>query len=597
LKKTSVECFLDMIWTSGGNMKSILKKTSLFALLLSTPWMFVACFGDDDDDEGASGEMDRGDWDKATSSDADSDSDMDADADADWGQGAELDDGAPPEIEEQADYKVPQAAGKYVFIVDETRGSVVVVDSGTLQIRQQKVGSRPSQLVTLDNTAEPTVAVICLGSDEVDIVRVAADGTMRTQDLPVRPDTNALSASPDGRFLVAYHDPQFTAQSGVPSTDQEITVLSVAEGAEKSVHLSVGMHPWKVAFDKDATGKTSRAFVVTEEGINIIDLTDLDNIGIPDVAVVYEGGTYDSTTADIELLPDGSLALARKTGETRLVVMDMSKQPHERREYELDAEPTDLDVAPDGSFGVMVFRTTSEVAFFDLPLPAPTTGGMEADAGVSDGGVSDGGVPIHDTRDGITYHQLTDKVVGVATLLPESRNVLLHTTTGGKAVDQRRLVYFAKGQTGYEAKSVVLERKIHSVAAGVDGATAVVLHQPVSESDEQHPFSYSLVEIAGMQVKFQQTPVQHKQLMLTPDGDFGFFLLEEAKRTEIINLRTFIVDQLNHGSPPTAAGYAVDTRKGFINQDHSAGRMTFLNIEDKSVKTVTGFNLNDDIEY
>ena len=569
-------------------MKSSVSKTAFFAFLLSIPWLFIACFADGDDD---SGEMNReGGWDKGGDSDVDSDSDMDADADDDWSEDEKLDDGAPPEIEEQAEYKVPQAAGKYVFIVDETRGSVVVVDSSTLQIRQQKVGSRPSQLVTLNNAAsEPTVAVICLGSDEVTIVRVADDGTMRTHELTVRPDTNALSASPDGRFLVAYHDPQFTAQSGVPSTDQEITVLSVAEGAENSVHLSVGMHPWKVTFDKDETGKTSRAFVVTEEGINIIDLTDLDNIGIPDVAVVYEGGTYDSTTADIELLPDGSLALARKTGEKRLVVIDMSKQPHERREYELYAEPTDLDVAPDGSFGVMVFRTTSEVAFFDLPLPAPT---MEADAGVSDGGV-----PIHGTRDGITYHQLTDKVVGVATLVPGSRNVLLHTTTGGKSEDQRRLVYFAKGATEYEAKSVVLERKIHSVAAGVDGKTAVVLHQPVKETNEQHPFSYSLVEIAGMQVKFQQTPVQHKQLMLTPDGHYGFLLLEEAKRTEIINLRTFIVDQLSHGSPPTAAGYAVDTRKVFINQDHSAGRMTFFNIEDKSVKTVTGFNLNDDIEY
>lgn len=574
-----------------------LRYRTVMFLLLATAILVIACADDDSAFDGAM-EVSRDKNNSGGDSDSDSDSDSDADMDGDWDEEGKMDDGAPPELEEQAEYKVPQASGKYVFIVDENRGTVVLVDSSTLEITQQKVGSRPSHLVSVRDAAGPAVAVISLSSDEVTVLRVAEDGTIRTKDLPVRPDTNALAASPDGRFLVAYNDPRFTAQSGVPSTDQEITVLKVTEGEEKAVDLSVGMHPWKVSFDSDAAGNTSRAFVITEEGINIIDLTNLDEAGIPDVAAIFEGGTYDSATADIELTPDGQLALARKAGESKLVVVDMSQTPHERWEYVLPAEPTDLDVSPDGSFGVMVFRTKSKVAFFDLPLtlkPGDTSGDggaapMAGDAG-PDASPDDAEPPPFE------WYTLTDAVVGVATLLPDSRDVLLHTTTGGKAEDQRRLVHFSKSDTGYEQKSVVLERKIHSVAAGVDGKTAVVIHQPVSASGDRHPYSYSLVELAGMQVKFQQTPVQHKQLMLTPDGEYGFLLLEEERRTEVINLRTFIVDELTHGSPPVAAGYAADTKKVFINQDHPAGRMTFVSMEDGSVKTVTGFNLNDDIEY
>ena len=87
------------------------------------------------------------------------------------------------------------------------------------------------------------------------------------------------------------------------------------------------------------------------------------------------------------------------------------------------------------------------------------------------------------------------------------------------------------------------------------------------------------------------------QLLLTPDGHYGYLLLEEAKRTDVIDLQTFIVDSLVLGSPPTAAGYALETDKVFIAQDHPAGRMTFMGVHDSSVKTVTGYNLNDDIEY
>ncbi|MBW2278404.1 MAG: hypothetical protein JRF63_12995, partial [Deltaproteobacteria bacterium] len=70
---------------------------------------------------------------------------------------------------------------------------------------------------------------------------------------------------------------------------------------------------------------------------------------------------------------------------------------------------------------------------------------------------------------------------------------------------------------------------------------------------------------------------------------------EDIKRTEIIDLSTFLVDSLELGSPPTAAGYATNTDKVFLAQEHPAGRITFVGVHDDSVKTVTGYALNDEI--
>ncbi len=63
-----------------------------------------------------------------------------------------------------------------------------------------------------------------------------------------------------------------------------------------------------------------------------------------------------------------------------------------------------------------------------------------------------------------------------------------------------------------------------------------------------------------------------------------------------MELDSLIVNQISLSSQPTAAGYAAATDKVFIAQNHTAGRMTFVGVDDDSLKTVTGYNLNEAIE-
>lgn len=546
-----------------------MKKHLLLAALSSLALAGIALSCSSDMEADANRGADSPDWDGGSDGDMDMDMDTDSDSDSDYDTDASgEDDGYPPELEEQANYMAPQGSGQYVFIADENHDAVVVVDSQTLAIKVVEVGSRPTHLVPLSDKEDGRVAVINLDSDDVTILQVNSLDDIKVIDLPIRPDTNALVPSSDGQYVIAFHDPAFTAESGAPRTDQEITVLSLKPGAERSVHMSVGMHPWQVTYNE----KITRAFIVNEEGINIIDLENLDAAGIPPIVSPFEGGTYDSTTADIEITPDGWIAFARKTESNQLIAAALDGTG-EMRTYVLPTVPTDLDIAKDGSFGVLVLRSLSQVALFELPLPAD------------------------EQENPFSIIDLGGKVAGIATVSDDGNNIVLHTTTAGETEDKKRLTLLSRQADSWQVRSTVLERTVRAVATGTKSNVAVVMHQRVNPTAGQLPYSYSIITIPGLQSKFQQISVEPGQLLFTPDGEFGYLLLEQVNRTDIIDFKSFIVDTLQLGSPPTAAGFAAATDKVFIAQDHPAGRMTFVGVHDGSVKTVTGYNLNDEIEY
>jgi DNA-binding beta-propeller fold protein YncE len=523
--------------------------------------LFAGCSASDGMmDESAGADMDA-DMDADTDMDSDGDSDSDADTDADSDSDIDTD----PEVEEDADYMVPEGSGRYVFIADTAHDAVAVVDSDTLLIEIVEVGSRPTQLVPLGE--EDAAAVINLDSDEVSILRVGDDGVPEGIDVDIRPDTNAIVGTDSGAYLVAYYDARFAEWSGPPGTDQEITVIDTTEGAEHAHDMTVGMHPQRVAFNTGAT----RAFVINDDGINVIALDALDSVGIPPLVEMFDPVVVDPETWEIAIDPTGQTALGYYQGGADVMTAALDGSD-DVRTYTLHGAPTDLDIAPDGSFGMFTLRENGEIALFDLPLPAD---------------------PLVDP---FTYVSVGELVCGVATISPDGGTVLLYTTTGGDDQDQRVLTAMTHAGLGWELESVLLERKVKSLVASPDSQTAVAMHQQISPGVGEQPFAYSLIKLPELQLKFQQVPVEPGQLLLTPDGEYGFTLLRDdgdaLKETQRMDLSSFIVDSIELGSPPTAVGYASETNSVFIAQDHPAGRMTFIDLDDMSVQTVTGYALN-----
>lgn len=522
----------------------------------------------------------------------------------------------PPENEDEGDFRVPRASGRFVYSASETTDSVAVIDSSTLAIDVVGVGRGPTVVAAL--SAEGSVVVLDQGSDDVALLRTAASGATTVEIVPSSPGANNLAVSPDGQLVFVYHDVDGPEEQG-PGSDQELTVIDVA--MEQVYEMTVGAHPRDVAFDSTS----SVAYVVTDDGVNVVYRAELPSIGLPDLVPVVDDPAIDPAKLEIQVAADQGTALARVAGDTRVFATDLATG--EQLDYGLPAPATDLDIAADGSFAIVTMPSLSGSRFVELGLP-----------------VESGATPV--------VHEVPGEYVGLAHLSPDGETMLLYTTvdpfasqmevepgyadprdplaatggsgssgegsstgdasTGGEddggdtgAVppdqDPRQRVTIARrgGGSWSERITLFVDQPVVSVGMAPDGANAMLLHEASAEGAV--PWSYTLLDLTKQfpVKKLQMVEAEPGPVMFTPDGDRAVVLLRDdaagVRRVDLVDLRSFIVDGLGLGSPPEGAGYVDATEKLFVSQEHPTGRITFLDREG-SVETVTGYRLNDAVK-
>jgi hypothetical protein len=530
----------------------------------------------------------------------------------------------PPEMEDEGDFRVPRASGRFVYSASETTDSVAVIDSVTLAIDVVGVGRGPTVVAPL--TADGAVAVLDQGSNDVAMLRTDDQGRTTVEIIPSSPGANNLAISPDGALLYVYHDVDGPEQLG-PGSDQELTVIDVGMGAV--YEMTVGAHPRDVVFD--ASG--SVAYVITDDGVNVVPTALLPMIGKPDIFPVVDDPAIDPATLEIQVAAEQGTALARIAGDPRLFVTDLATG--ELITFELPGPSTDLDVAADGSFAIVTLPSTAGSRFVELALP-----------------VSPSDTPV--------VHDVAGEYVGLAHLSPDGETMLLYTTvdpfmmaaplgpgqalvseldplaggsgsggsgstsdasTGGSGstgdestggddgpgsvppdVDPRQRVTIARRDGGSWAERITLfvDHPVVSVGMAPDGANAMLLHEAEPELPAT-PWSYTLLDLSKEfpVKKLQVVEAEPGPVVFTPDGDRSVVLLRDdatgVRRVDLVDLRSFIVDGLGLGSPPEGAGYVDATEKIFVSQEHPTGRITFLDREG-NVETVTGYRLNDAVK-
>ncbi|MBN2804651.1 MAG: hypothetical protein JXR91_16270, partial [Deltaproteobacteria bacterium] len=488
-------------------------------------------------------------------SDADTDSDSDADGPIDY----------TPEVEQRFDYRIPVSSGKYIFIPDKENDQIAAVNSRTLDITLAKTGASPTQAVPISNDGQ--VAVIAVDSDKVSLIRTDSTGALTATNFPVRPDTNALKASPSGRYVIAFYDSLFAEESLPPQTDQDITVIDTKPGKEAAYDMIIGIHPIKIVFNSEET----LAFAITEEGVDIIDLENLNNNMMPDAISLFDYTVVDPGNTEIQIDPSGTVAIGRREDSPQLTVAWLDGSD-EIRNYTLQTTATDLDIANDGSFGMITSRYGNQVAFFNLPFPSDST------------------------TDPFTYVDLAGSIAGAAVISDDGAKAALYTTIGD--TDRDVLTVLSKVGSTWTIDKTLLNRTVKGVIPSPDSSTFIVIHDQISAyatDSMNQAYSFSLVKLPDLKTKFQQMSMKETQILLTNDGTFAYLLFSD-KSIDIINLQSFIVNTMELGSVPVAAGYTSDTDKIFISQDHPSGRMTFMDKDGTNVKTVTGYALNDSAE-
>jgi YVTN family beta-propeller protein len=528
----------------------------------------------------------------------------------------------PPEVEDEGDFRVPRASGKYVYTASKTTDSVAVIDTATLVIDVVEVGQGPTVVQPIPGEGGDAGGAVVLdqGSDDVAVLRTSEAGVTSVALHKVTAGANNLAVAPGGAYAFVYHDVDGPEQLG-PGSDQELTVLDLKSGEAHS--MTVGAHPREVVFATDDT----RAWVITAAGVNVIEFSKLGEVGKPPLVPVIGDPGIDPATLEVQVAASKGVALARVDGAPWLAVTDLASGV--LTVIDLPGSPTDLDVAPAGEFAVMTIPGAEGSSFLELPLPLVGGGAFEQHAVdgeyVGQTAVADSG----DTMLLFTTVNPFARTAGPPTDLQAPEEEPLYASTGSTgdsstgdgsggttgALDtstgddsggephadpRQRITLARRGGADWSLVTLFVEVPVASVGIAPDSRNAILVHAE-DPASPMAAFSYSLFDVTPdfPLLKRQTTQAPPGPVLFTPDGERAAVLLRDdaakVRKVDMVDLGNFIVEPLLLGSPPEGAGHVDATDKIFVSQEHPTGRITFVSAAGE-VQTVTGYVLNDSVK-
>lgn len=460
----------------------------------------------------------------------------------------------PPEKEVESQYKAPVATGRYVWVPNPTSGRVAYVDAQTLDVRVVEAGNAPTWLAAVPGTGDATV-VLNVKSSDATLLR-ADGGKVEAHTFKTAPYANGWALANHGKWAIAWTDARTILGADKTQGFQDLTVIDLEAKLAPTV-LTVGYRPVAVGFTSD----DSRAFAITQDGVAIVDLTGASPQVIRSVPI-SDDPLEDPGTRDVSITPDGGYALVRRDGSpvVTIVALDTGK----RVSVTLSGDCTDLDLADSGKKAVAVVRDKAEVAI--LPLPE---------------------VFADPTR--FTTATLTGETVGSVSIAGTGRTALLYTN----AVPVQRFSILSLDDASY--RTVKLYAPVLAVFPTQNAEYAIVLHDQPATSLKKGAFSVVPVG-TSLPARIEGTDAKLTAVALSPQSDRAV-LTERNDATKtyaawIARMPTLATQRYVLASPPIAAGVVAGARRAWIAQEHPEGRITFIDLDGGTARTLTGFELS-----
>lgn len=469
----------------------------------------------------------------------------------------------PPEVEDDLLLLPPAQTDVFVFVPNPERDTVTRINVGTLAVDTTLVGSDPQLVLTTPDYS--TAVVFNRGDDSVTLID--AD-ELTQQNVDVRANLNDMVLSPDGDWAVLWHDvakERFDdpRPEGLQSFN-ECSFVDVRHATHQA--LAVGFDPRMVRFTPDGR----LAVVVSDAYLSIVDLTEdpLDPF-----LVELEPGVLDPPVAEeVIVADDGSFAWVRQFGSSSLRVVDLVSGAVGT--VPAGDNPTDLDLSPDGRSAVAVARGSSELWVYDAERPFQP------------------GKVVSLPPDGLYGQLLFD---------PTGHQGILYTTSSAM---ERYAVWDPATDTVSE-KSLV--KPVQSVAVSPTGETMLVFHTksdgPATEPVFAGSWAMTLVDLTDFHSNPLLLPAEPLGYANSTSGHLGYMVMEGQQYFEVLNYDTLLHDQYGLRSPPVFLGVLPDLSPedgdeppAWISQEYPLGRISFFEPDDGSLETLTGFELNSEIE-
>jgi hypothetical protein len=511
-------------------------------------------------------------------------------------------------VPEEEEFLVREVASTddFVFVPNsgESSSTVARISGSDLSIVPIRVALEPVAVRATDLPDVGAVAyVLSEGTSAISIVRAEkidrfTDPDRRVNVLPVPKEINSLALSPDGRHLLGYIDPDepLPGDASVSSLQVASLVRLGSDGDDEAYQLSVSRLIRDIEFTEDG----SQAFLVGRDGVNRVVLDDVsEDRFVPTLDLDLSDSAFPPTDCEVEVGPQGGVLAVRSSSFDGLA-LHRPPAPDAGSEAEgktvkvsLPEPPTDIDLhAPaDGPLTVIAsLPNSSKVALVGIE-----TVFSESDSGSSgDEGSDQAGVEILDAG---------AATPGLAQVTPDDKNVLLYTSR--EETPDLGLLDLASN----DVSTYPVRNQIRSVAVAPTSETAVVVHekqegQPPDDSTLevfQHSHGLTLFDIgtgyrrpvalrgdpAGlvMTANSQGTPLLFAMLQPDENGTRG------VTRIDLLSYRTNFETLPRR---PKQIGRVAG--KIFVSQESEVGRITFFDVDSGERQTVSGYELNAEIE-
>lgn len=481
----------------------------------------------------------------------------------------QADAGTQPEPEFELPLSEPQAGVHFVYLTDSSLDSVVRIAAESLTVDLIEVGQSPDVLTVIPGTDD--AVVLSSTAEELSLIRTDSDGNAKVTQLRIGKGYNTVTLGPDGKSAILW----FRAAAAVPVTSlgplQSITLLRMDSGKEIAIEVSVGFEPQNVVYSADG----ATAYVITRDSITPIGVATVTGAELIPPILLSDGVDELAVEREVQITPDGTTAIVRVLGKAELRRMWLDNG--ETQTLALPGEPTDLDLLPDGTIALVVLKSTAQLALVDL-------------------------VADWETGSVLTLLDLPQKSFASAKLNDDGTLAILSTTDS--KVEQVMVLNLETQQlTG-----ILLQKPVQSVAIAPDGEHAVVVHQqkttdggatPSQQVDQQIDGKpgYSIIHLPSSYVKLFVTDVPVTQVAFAPEMEKVYVLLPGSGNTSdhqlgwvelgpLLESRLSLVTKPIHLIPVSTVGRMA------ISQEHSSGRITFVDTTTNQTQTITGFELN-----
>ncbi|GDX83559.1 hypothetical protein LBMAG42_53700 [Deltaproteobacteria bacterium] len=485
------------------------------------------------------------------------DSARDADADTDADSDSDADDDGPSE--EESDYLrlAPAATDQYVFVANPDRDTLTRVAVSTLEVRTVGVGRIPS---TVQTTSDYRIAVtLDEGDDSVSYVYAE---TLDVQSVEIRDNMNQLSLAPNGEWAMAWYDPnaESLGVSGGITSFNEVSFVRT----EPLVHypLAVGYNPKGVRWSDDGR----LAVVVSDGSLAVIDLA-ADSPSARLIPLVDD--ELDAPVAEeVILSADGAFAFVRQRGVQDLLVVDLSNEVVDA--LVVGTDPTDMDLSVDGERLSVVSRSARQVWTFDManPYADPTVVDFPSD---------------------LAYGSLAFTGDGLRALLYTNASLI------------SSLAIWDLGDDSFSERALV--KPVASVGLSPEGDTALIFHSKdnADDANSDDPFydewAITLMETDGIGENRLLLPSEPAGYTVSDNNRWGFFIMEGQSAIEACSFSTLIPELVKLPSEPVFVGTLPGTDVAWASEQHDLGRLSFYDAAAGTLDTITGFELNSEIEH